>query len=265
MTLPWPEWLPQWAQALVLIVGLVFAVLWMLVPFAVIGVKGRLDALAVQIDDLQAELRVMAMSSNSAAIREEAEGASGEPLSEVLRTQDRARDYVQGRNQDHEDPDRTGAAQAAHARPARMLDPEDPQCDIPAYERRASPPAADAPPAATVHVADGDDDRIRSDMPPGPPRPREHAPRSTPPPWQESAQQDQQEQGMQPPSSSPVVPDAPRMPLRARVPPAVGATGQDGGARAAMARKVETGLPRMARWAERRQRSEPTLRWPPRP
>ncbi|PYD62953.1 hypothetical protein [Gluconacetobacter entanii] len=223
MTLPWPEWLPQWAQALVLIAGLLFAVLWMLVPFAVIGVKGRLDALAVQIDDLQAELRVMAMSSTSAPAREEAEVTSGEPLSEVLRAQDR------------DDPDMSGEGQVSRARAARLLDPDDQECDIPAYERRAVPPVTvQAPP---VHPDD-----MPEDAPPAPP--------TAPPPPQQQAPRPSA-----PPASGPV-----RAPLRTPVPPA--AEADRTGERAAMARK---GFPRTMRWAERRQRSEPTLRWPPRP
>ncbi|WP_261310190.1 hypothetical protein, partial [Gluconacetobacter entanii] len=164
MTLPWPEWLPQWAQALVLIAGLLFAVLWMLVPFAVIGVKGRLDALAVQIDDLQAELRVMAMSSTSAPAREEAEVTSGEPLSEVLRAQDR------------DDPDISGEGQVSRARAARLLDPDDPECDIPAYERRAVPPV-------TVQAPPAHPDDMPEDAPPtAPPPPQQQAPRPSAPP-----------------------------------------------------------------------------------
>ncbi|POF62954.1 hypothetical protein CFR73_01850 [Novacetimonas maltaceti] len=217
MTLPLPEWLPQWAQALVLIAGLLFVALWMVVPFAVIGVKGRLDALAVQIDDLQAELRVMAMSSTSAPAREEAEITSGEPLSEVLRAQDRDEAAM------------PGEGQGARPRTARLPDPEDPECDIPAYERRAVPPVTgDASPPGRP-----------DDVPPPPPM--------TPP-----------QQAARPPASAEA--GRVRMPPRAPAPPAADADGAD--ARVAMARK---GFPRTMRWAERRQRSEPTLRWPPRP
>ncbi|MDT8872574.1 hypothetical protein RAA17_18980 [Komagataeibacter rhaeticus] len=45
--------------------GILFALVWLFVPFAVFGVKGRLDSLAIQLDDLQAELRVMAMGLNT--------------------------------------------------------------------------------------------------------------------------------------------------------------------------------------------------------
>ncbi|MBB2162823.1 hypothetical protein HLH48_22295, partial [Gluconacetobacter sacchari] len=61
MPFPFSDWMPWWLQLVLLILGMLFVFLWMLVPFAVFGVKGRLDALALQIEDLQAELRVLAV------------------------------------------------------------------------------------------------------------------------------------------------------------------------------------------------------------
>ncbi|RDI37830.1 hypothetical protein C7453_105240 [Gluconacetobacter liquefaciens] len=61
MPFPFSDWMPWWLQLALLILGMLFIFLWMLVPFAVFGVKGRLDALALQIEDLQAELRVLAV------------------------------------------------------------------------------------------------------------------------------------------------------------------------------------------------------------
>lgn len=241
MTIPWPEWLPGWAQVLVLMAGLLFAILWMLVPFAVIGVKGRLDALAMQIDDLQAELRVMAVSGASSATRDEAETAASEPLSEVLRQQDG---------------DHGAERQAATPPPARRLDPDDPECDIPAYERR--PMTRPAPPWAG---------EAPDDVPPSPPSPPlpDEAPATSAAPVPPDGREGEGNGGQ-------AAADAGRtaardgVPLRVQRAPMLknGPTDAETGVRAAMARKVETGIPRTARWAERRQRSEPTLRWPPR-
>ncbi|NVN12387.1 hypothetical protein HUK84_14855, partial [Nguyenibacter vanlangensis] len=61
MPLPFLDWMPWWLQLVLLILGTLFAFVWLLMPFAVFGVKGRLDALALQIEDLQAELRVLAV------------------------------------------------------------------------------------------------------------------------------------------------------------------------------------------------------------
>ncbi|CAP57118.1 hypothetical protein [Gluconacetobacter diazotrophicus] len=61
MPFPFSDWMPWWLQLTLLILGTLFAFVWLLMPFAVFGVKGRLDALALQIEDLQAELRVLAV------------------------------------------------------------------------------------------------------------------------------------------------------------------------------------------------------------
>ncbi|MCH4026141.1 MAG: hypothetical protein LKH76_04370 [Acetobacter fabarum] len=64
MTLSFPEWVPLWGQLLVLAVGIVFGLAFMMMPFAVFGVKGRLAELSLQLEELQAELRARAMQGN---------------------------------------------------------------------------------------------------------------------------------------------------------------------------------------------------------
>ncbi|MDE7547139.1 hypothetical protein PY793_03940 [Acetobacter fabarum] len=64
MTLSFPEWVPLWGQLLVLAVGIVFGLAFMMMPFAVFGVKGRLAELSLQMEELQAELRARAMQAN---------------------------------------------------------------------------------------------------------------------------------------------------------------------------------------------------------
>ncbi|WP_239029573.1 hypothetical protein [Novacetimonas pomaceti] len=243
MTIPWPEWLPGWAQVLVLMAGLLFAILWMLVPFAVIGVKGRLDALAMQIDDLQAELRVMAVSGASSATRDGAEAAASEPLSEVLR---------------QEDGDRGAERQAATPPVTRCLDPEDPECDIPAYERR--PMARSAPPWAGEEPGDA------APLPPSSSPSPDEAPVASVAPMPPDGREAGHDGGQAATDAAGRAPARDGVPLRVQRAPMLknGPADGDTGVRAAMARKVETGIPRTARWAERRQRSEPTLRWPPR-
>ena len=56
-----PDWVPMWAQLALLLLGLLFAVALLLMPFAVFGLKGRLDLLEAQLDDIHADLRVLAM------------------------------------------------------------------------------------------------------------------------------------------------------------------------------------------------------------
>lgn len=63
MTLPFPlpEWLPSWAPVLVLVPGLLWALAFLLMPFSVFGVKGRLDSIEARLDEIQGEIRTLAL------------------------------------------------------------------------------------------------------------------------------------------------------------------------------------------------------------
>ncbi|NHN87262.1 hypothetical protein [Acetobacter conturbans] len=61
MSLAIPDWLPLWAQFLILGIGLVILVAFLLMPFAVYGVKGRLSEIELQLEDVRADLRVITM------------------------------------------------------------------------------------------------------------------------------------------------------------------------------------------------------------
>ena len=53
--------LPDWS-GLVILLGLVLVALaYLLMPFSVFGVKGRLDAIEAQLDEIQTELRTLAL------------------------------------------------------------------------------------------------------------------------------------------------------------------------------------------------------------
>lgn len=59
MELPFelPAWLPWWAALAALLPLLLFALAFLLMPFSVIGVKTRLEAIEVRLDEIQAEVR----------------------------------------------------------------------------------------------------------------------------------------------------------------------------------------------------------------
>lgn len=59
MTLPFPlpDWLPWWVPLAVLLPVLLYALLFLAMPFSVFGVKGRLEQLEAQLDEIQGELR----------------------------------------------------------------------------------------------------------------------------------------------------------------------------------------------------------------
>ncbi|MFT8896849.1 MAG: hypothetical protein ABF968_07780 [Acetobacter sp.] len=61
MSLAIPDWMPLWAQVLLLGLGIIVIVAFLLMPFAVYGVKGRLSEIALQLEDARADLRVLTM------------------------------------------------------------------------------------------------------------------------------------------------------------------------------------------------------------
>lgn len=63
MTLPFalPDWLPWWVRLVLLIPTLLYLLAFLFMPFSVIGVKGRLDVLEARLDELQNEIRHLAL------------------------------------------------------------------------------------------------------------------------------------------------------------------------------------------------------------
>ena len=63
MTVPafLPDWLPPWAQLAVLVALVLLALLFLAVPFSVIGLKGRLDSMDARLDEIQGEIRSLAL------------------------------------------------------------------------------------------------------------------------------------------------------------------------------------------------------------
>ena len=59
--LPLPDWVPPWAQLAILVAVLLFGLMFLLMPFAVFGVKGRLDLLEARLDEIQGEIRSLAL------------------------------------------------------------------------------------------------------------------------------------------------------------------------------------------------------------
>jgi hypothetical protein len=54
-----PDWLPDWAFLLLALPVLLYALVFMMMPFSVFGVKSRLEALEAQIAMLHDEIRVL--------------------------------------------------------------------------------------------------------------------------------------------------------------------------------------------------------------
>jgi hypothetical protein len=64
-TLPFtlPDWLPAWAFLLLALPVLLYALVFLIMPFSVFGVKARLDGLENQLNEIQEEMRYLANRS----------------------------------------------------------------------------------------------------------------------------------------------------------------------------------------------------------
>jgi hypothetical protein len=56
-----PPWMPWWVPILILVPAILYALLFLLMPFSVIGVKGRLDVIEARLDELQGEIRTLSL------------------------------------------------------------------------------------------------------------------------------------------------------------------------------------------------------------
>ncbi len=59
--LPLPEWVPWWVHLAVLLTGGLVVLLYLAMPFAVFGVKTRLDIIEARLDEIQAEIRSLSL------------------------------------------------------------------------------------------------------------------------------------------------------------------------------------------------------------
>jgi hypothetical protein len=63
MTLPFtlPDWAPPWVGFVLLVVAGLFCLAFLLMPFSVFGLKGRLDAVEARLDEIQGEIRSLVL------------------------------------------------------------------------------------------------------------------------------------------------------------------------------------------------------------
>lgn len=64
--------LPEWSGLAVLLVFILLGLCLLVMPFSVFGLKGRLDSIEAQLDDLRADIRALAVRGGSLASRDEA-------------------------------------------------------------------------------------------------------------------------------------------------------------------------------------------------
>src|ERR1700689_4862151 len=56
-----PEWLPWWVPLALLVPALLWALSFLFMPFSVFGVKSRLEAIEARLDEIQNEIRHLAV------------------------------------------------------------------------------------------------------------------------------------------------------------------------------------------------------------
>lgn len=59
--LPLPDWVPWWVHLVILLAALLFGLLFLLMPFSVFGVKARLEGVEARLDEIQGEIRSLAL------------------------------------------------------------------------------------------------------------------------------------------------------------------------------------------------------------
>ncbi len=56
-----PDWLPWWLAIAVLVPALIFVLAFLAMPFSVFGVKSRLELIEARLDEIQGEIRALAL------------------------------------------------------------------------------------------------------------------------------------------------------------------------------------------------------------
>ncbi len=69
MNLPFtlPDWLPWWVPLVLLVPVLLYALAFLFMPFSVIGLKSRLEVIDARLDEIQNEIRHLALRMPEAA------------------------------------------------------------------------------------------------------------------------------------------------------------------------------------------------------
>ncbi len=61
MNLTLPDWVPWWVPLVLLLPALLYGVAFLFMPFSVIGLKSRLEAIEARLDEIQTDLRHLSL------------------------------------------------------------------------------------------------------------------------------------------------------------------------------------------------------------
>jgi hypothetical protein len=56
-----PDWVPWWVPLVLLVPALLYALAFLFMPFSVLGVKSRLEVIEARLDEIQQEIRHVAL------------------------------------------------------------------------------------------------------------------------------------------------------------------------------------------------------------
>src|SRR5882757_1517881 len=56
-----PDWVPWWVPLVLLVPALLYALAFLFMPFSVLGVKTRLEVIEARLDEIQQEIRHVAL------------------------------------------------------------------------------------------------------------------------------------------------------------------------------------------------------------
>ncbi len=59
--LPLPDWLPWWVHLAIMLALLFVALMFVMMPFSVFGTKSRLEMIEARLDEIQGEIRSLAL------------------------------------------------------------------------------------------------------------------------------------------------------------------------------------------------------------
>ncbi len=66
-----PDWVPWWVPFGLLLLGSLYGLVFLFMPFSVLGVKSRLEAIEVRLDEIQQEIRHLSLRLPDAGVPRE--------------------------------------------------------------------------------------------------------------------------------------------------------------------------------------------------
>jgi hypothetical protein len=82
LPIPLPDWVPWWVPLGLLVPCLLYALAFLFMPFSVIGMKSRLEAIEARLDEIQGEIRSLSLRMPERAARAHFDELYTAPVSE---------------------------------------------------------------------------------------------------------------------------------------------------------------------------------------